>query len=118
MECVMSLVSSWFEFNRLSLNCEKTKFMIFGTIHKCSKFDLHEVTVNTTTIKRCRKMKYLGIVLDPQLNFGKHIAYIQSKVIPKIRTLSKIAPIVKQPTSLMIYKTLILPIIEYGDIIP
>lgn len=84
---------------------------------KCSKIDLEEVTMNTSAIKRCEKMKYLGIVLDPQLNFGKHIAYIQSKVIPKIKTLSKIAPIVRQSTSLMIYKTLILPIIEYGDII-
>ena len=53
----------------------------------------------------------------PQLNFGKHVAYIQSKVIPKIKTLSKIAPIIKCSTFLMIYKTLILPIIEYGDII-
>lgn len=34
METVLSLVSSWFEYNRLSLNCEKTKFMIFGTNQK------------------------------------------------------------------------------------
>ena len=62
-------------------------------------------------------MKYMGIVLDPQLNFGKHVEYLQSKLIPKIRTLGKISRIIKQSTSLMIYKTLILPIMEYGDII-
>ncbi len=55
------------------------------------------------------------------LGFGRcdhdHVRYIQSKVIPKIRTLGKIAPIVKRSTSLMIYKTLILPIMEYGDVV-
>ena len=113
----MDLVSIWFEFNRLSLNCDKTKFMLFGTSQKCAKFDLTEVTINSQTIQKCDKMKYLGIVLDPQLTFHKHIEYLQSKIIPKVQTLGKIAPIVKQSTALMVYKTLIMPIMEYGDVI-
>ena len=75
MENVLDLVSIWFEFNKLSLNCDKTKFMLFGTSQKCARFDLEEVTINKNTTVKCDKMKYLGIVLDPQLSFSKHIAY-------------------------------------------
>ena len=69
MENVMSLVNESFKYSRLSLNCDKSKFMIFGTNQKCSNFDIQEVTLNNNCMKRCEKMKYLGMVLDPHLNF-------------------------------------------------
>ena len=55
--------------------------------------------------------------LDPLLNFEKHVDYIKNKTIGKVKFLSKLNEFLSAETMLMLYKTLILPIIDYGDIL-
>ncbi len=64
-----------------------------------------------------QEMKYLGMILEQNLNFKAHVGHIQSKVIPKLKMLHKLRQICGQETSLMLYKTLISPLIDYGDIL-
>ena len=61
--------------------------------------------------------KYLGIYLDSTLNFNKHIDYVIKITSHKIYTLSKIRKYIDQKTALYIYKSMISPIFDYGNII-
>ena len=61
--------------------------------------------------------KYLGIYLDSHLNFNKHIDYVRKITSHKIFTLSKIRRFIDEYTATHIYKTMISPIFDYGDVI-
>ena len=75
---ILAAVSPWFKFNRLSLNCDKTHFMLFGTKPKLAKYDLTAVSHEGTEITRVDTIKYLGMKLDPTLSFNHHVEYIKS----------------------------------------
>ncbi len=62
-------------------------------------------------------MKYLGMKLDPSLTFKEHVNYVKGKTLGKIKLLGKVSSYIKSSTALMLYKSLILPIYDYGDII-
>ena len=91
--------------------------MIFGTRHSCAQASFENITHETNIIKRASKVKYLGIQLDPLLNFDEHVDYIKKKTIGKVKLLGRLNQILTRETLLMLYKTLILPIIDYGDVI-
>ncbi len=55
--------------------------------------------------------------LDPYLDFNQHVEYVKRKTIGKVKLLGRLNNILMPDTMLMFYKTLILPIIDYGDII-
>ena len=61
--------------------------------------------------------KYLGFISDEQLNFNKHITEMIKLVSHKLYLLSCIRKYLTGNASLVIFKTMILSLIEYGDII-
>ena len=76
---------NWAQNEGMLINAEKTKVMMFGDNVKeiCIK-------VNGKEIENVRSCKYLGAVLDPQLNFTIHVDYAVGKskrAMAKIGTL-------------------------------
>ena len=66
MSEVLECVSHWFSYNQLSLNYDKTHFMVFGTHQMHNKITLENVQFQGKLITRINKMKYLGMLLDPK----------------------------------------------------
>ena len=66
-------------------------------------------------MERVDKFKYLGIVLDSGLNFEVHVKYLKSKLYAKIKLLGRVRGLLDRNTALTIYKTLILPVLDYCD---
>lgn len=59
-------VADWLNSKKLSLNVNKTQFML---THPHMSHQLNfEVKINNTVIKRVDKIKFLGIILDCKLN--------------------------------------------------
>ncbi len=118
LERVLDLVSIWFSFNKLSLNYKKTEFMVFGTPQMCRRNTIQSVKFNDESISRADSIKYLGMKLDPCLTFKEHVnLYVKGKTLGKIKLLGKVCLYIRPSTALMLYKSLILPIFDYGDII-
>ena len=95
----------------------KTFYCIFGTKNNCKNFENLKICHGNNQLKYQESAKYLGMKLDSQLTFSEHANYIRSKTFSKIKLLGKIRNTMDQSTSLMLYKTLILPIFDYGDVI-
>ncbi len=117
LNMTLERVSEWFEYNRLSLNVNKTNLMVFGTQPGCKKMEGLDVRINGQQIKQQDKVKYLGIMLDPQLSFKNHVEYVRGKTVGKIKLLSRISNVIKPDTALFLYKSLIRPIFDYCDFI-
>ena len=68
------------------------------------------ISLNNTVLEKVCSYKYLGFILDDQLNFNKHVTH-------KLYLLSRIRKYLTKRASVTIFKTMIISLIEYGDII-
>ena len=67
----LKFITNWLDANKLSLNIGKTKHMIYHNINK--KVNYPVLTINNVEIERVRHFNFLGLVLDSQLNWKKHL---------------------------------------------
>ena len=75
------------------------------------------LSLNNTVLERICSYKYLGFILDDQLNFNRHMSDMISTVSHKLYLLSRIRRYLTYEASILLFKTMVLSIIEYGDII-
>ena len=77
--------------NRLSLNIDKTNFVIFHPFNKPSK---HNVTIkiNNKAINEKESIKYLGVIVDSTLSWKQHIISITKKIARTIGIMYKLQP--------------------------
>ena len=67
----------WLKKNKLSLNLDKTKLMIFHRQQKRVK-ELN-ITINGTNIKRVQSFNFLGITLSESMSWANHLLFIKKK---------------------------------------
>ena len=110
----LDLVATWCDDNMLTLNSNKTQSMTFLPIVKRNEtipvFKIRGEPINSVVT-----FKYLGLILDTNLNFQAHYSDLINSVQYKIHFLSKIRKFLTIKTALLLYKTTILPLIDYGD---
>lgn len=79
IESDLLVLTRYFNENLLSLNVQKTKYMIF---HSCrNPLPVHlSPYINAEAIECVDKFKYLGIYLDPILSWSPHIKHIEHQL--------------------------------------
>ena len=109
--------NKWCAANKLSLNATKTKLMVFGTRYKVKKAKDTIIKVASVPLQIVPTYKYLGITLDSTLTFNYHVKSVANVVSYKINLLAKIRKFLSEKVALKIYKSMILPYFDYGDVI-
>ena len=75
-------ISEWLASNKLSLNTQKTKFMVFfHSIQRKVKYPV--LTFSNTFVERVTQFNFLGIILHYTLKWQKHIDYLSLKKVSK-----------------------------------
>ena len=75
-----------------------------------------KLKIDQNIIHKTSNYTYLGVTLDEHLSFDNHVKKTIGKVSAKILQLRKIRPYISQKAAVLIYKNMILPIMEYGDV--
>ena len=104
-------VNTWLKVNKLSLNVEQTKCMIF---HKRSHLSPTQFSINDRDIDVVSHFNYLGIILDENISWEKHVAMITNKLSKISGVLHRLKYIYPQNILETIYKSLFIPHINYG----
>ena len=91
--------------------------MIIGSKSLIKKCNPPSIKLGTNNIEYVKSYKYLGITLDQTLTFNNHINRLIRTLSHKAYQLAKIRRYINEETSLKIYKTMIIPYLDYGDII-
>src|SRR5579872_2732263 len=80
-----SQISSWFQCNRLTVNYNKSAYILFFPTKADENFikanDL-TVSIDNRLVCRVNETKFLGIIIDDNLTFKQHINFITCKVNP------------------------------------
>ena len=76
-----------------------------------------ELQMDGQMLDRVLTYKYLGLMIDDHLRFNKHIQDMNRIVSHKLFMFSKIRYYIAEKEAILLFKTMILPIIEYCDII-
>ena len=116
MQKNLNNLNNWCQYNGIFMNVNKTKYMIFGSKHTLAKVKNFELKVNKKNLERVLSYNYLGVMLDPSLTFEKHVTRLIGRVADKIKQLQKMRFFMNVKAATLIYKNMVLPILEYGDI--
>ena len=109
--------SLWCKANKLSLNATKTKLMTFGTRHKVKKAKNVIIRIGEVPLQIVPTYKYLGITLDSTLSFNYHVKSASTAISYKVNLLARIRKYLNEEVAMRIYKSMILPYFDYGDVI-
>ena len=109
----LASVKNWFSANRLSLNIEKTSYILF---HKYQRIipEHDNIKIGSTTIQRESSAKFLGVQIDETLSWKKHINTKANQVVRTISILSRLKNSVSTEILKTIYNALVLPHISYA----
>ena len=91
--------------------------MVFGTRSMVKKVQNIRLLVEGVTLQVVPTYKYLGITLDSTLLFNNHVKNVIAMVSYKATLLSKIRKFLLEDVAIKIYKTMVLPYFDYGDVI-
>ena len=106
-------ISEWTKFNRLSLNLNKTTYMIIYN-SKNKKEKSFKIRLCENDIKQSYTIKYLGLNLQSNLKSNDHLNYVYKKVSRAAGIISKIRHYVNKKTLLMMYNSFVHRHLQYG----
>ena len=76
----LKLCTKWLNANRLSLNIDKTKLLIFHPKKKKLVYKDISIKLNKTKLNPADKVKYLGIFLDKNLSWDYQVTQLSKKL--------------------------------------
>ena len=122
MNFELNNVFQWLTSNKLTLNLNKSNFVIFRPYQKrlpfVPKICILDHQTNTLTYLECKEcVKYLGVLIDYKLSWKNHVDSIALKISKTIGLLSKLRHFVPYHTLVNIYNSLITPYLRYGLIV-
>ena len=105
-------VNTWLKLNKLSLNVQITKLMVF---HRKQKL-IDEINVKTkgTKIERVESFNFLGVMLDENLTWKSHIKIVGKKNLKVTSILYRLKNIFPDNVLFVLYNLLIASYINYG----
>ena len=117
LQPALNLFTEWCKVNKLSLNVSKTMQINFGTRHKVKKASRTKLMMDNVALHIVPTYKYLGFMLDSTLSFNYHVKSVANILMYKSVLLAKIRKFLTEDVALRIYKSMILPYFDYGDVI-
>ena len=111
-------IHTWFNANKLSINLTKTKYSFFHSSYYNDLIPLRlpRLEINNNTIKRETVMKFLGVLLDENLNWKDHIHCIENKISKNIGILYKARLVLNEKSTKQLYFSFINSYLNYGNI--
>ena len=115
LESEINLLNGWFNSNSMLLNGDKCKYMVMQSNTKHS--NPTQININCHPIKNSSKEKLLGVTIDSELKFDKHIKNICNEAGKRISALARLAPYMNETKRRLLMKTFITSYFNYCPLI-
>ena len=108
---------TWFKANKVSLNIEKTNFILFQRKAEMFPNKNTDLYMDNFKINQIQYTKFLGVTVDSKLTWKNHIAEIENKISKNIGVISRASKFLKTKELQTLYCSLILPYLNYGVVL-
>ena len=115
INCELKTINRWFIINKLSLNKDKTKAMLFHPPQR--HVQNISIDIDSTNIEFLTEFNYLGINFDSNLSWKSHIGKISKKISRTIGVMNKLRNYVPTYILRTLYNSLIFPHLNYGILV-
>ena len=105
-------IHNWLNSNKLSLNINKTKFLIIKNNRKNFTYKFN-IKFGQTPIQQTDKITYLGVIIDSKLNWKPHLDYISKKISSGCWALYKLKNYLNKQSLKQIYYGLVHQKLQY-----
>ena len=79
LNAVIAAIDIWVKCNGLKLNVKKTKYMVFSNKRDIDYSSL-QLFLNGKCLERSEKERFLGVIVDSNINWKTHISGLKSKI--------------------------------------
>ena len=110
----LSNIQEWLNINKLSLNVNKTKYMIFHNYQRDIKSCIPDVRINNQSIERVSEFNFLGLTIDEHLNWNAHIQKISNKIAKSIGIINRLKRYLPLSILRTLYNALVLPHFQFS----
>ena len=79
-------INEWLRAKKRSINAGKTKYILFHKQHDSKKTPqkLPMLILNNSTPERVNSIKFLGVIIDENINWNRHIELVENKISKNI----------------------------------
>ena len=108
-------VHAWLTANKLTLNSNKSEYMIIGSRQKLNSIDATTTNISIAgeQITRVKSTESLGIIIDEQLKWHEHNNKQCKTISARIGMLRRSRDFVTQDVLITMYNSLVLPHFTY-----
>ena len=99
----LSEVELWLNANELTLNYSKTKYLLIKPKSKLPNSCNFNISLNGISIEKCCKAKYLGLILNENLNWKAHVQHLQKKLSCAVSIIAKLRHYLNPKNLLSVY---------------
>ena len=109
----LNLISTWLRANKLSLNIDKTNYVVFHSPQRKLHYNMN-ISISNKQIENENQVKYLGLFIDCHLSWKPHVHELAKKISRGIGLLSKIKRYVNLNILRQLYHCLVYPFLTYA----
>ena len=110
-------MNDWFKCNKLFLNYDKTKYVIFHTKKKIVPNGINPIQIANVPIERTQSVFFLGIHIADTLDWKYHVDHVYSKISRTTGIMAKLKHFLPRTVLMNVYNAIILPHLNYCNIV-
>jgi hypothetical protein len=109
----LKLLCKWLNANKIALNTSKTQLIVFKHKSRSLNYNL-KVKINGTRLYPTQYIKYLGVFIDENLNWHKHVSNLSLKLRRSNGALCKLRHYVPNSVLISVYHAIFASHLRYG----
>jgi len=113
----LSRIADWFCANRLTINLDKTNYILFKSHRKRAPLGNQKMSINNIELSSVNSTKFLGVYVDNHLTWKEHIYKISSKIAKNIGILARTSHILLTTIRIKLYYSLVYPYLTYCNMV-
>lgn len=110
-------IQDWLSSNKLVLNIDKTKIIVFSSSRKFCDRQQVKITLGDKRLEVVNKTNFLGLIIDENLDWKAHINQIKVKTSRIIGILFRTKHLFHRKVMLSIYYSLIFSYLNYCNLV-
>ena len=108
-------ISDWLKVNKLSLNVDKTKYMIFHNYQRViANEDIPDLQINDKMIERVSCFNFLGLTIHEFMKWSSHSAKIANRISRTLGIMNRLKRYLPFSAMKLMYESLILSHLQFG----